>query len=550
MPSKRAARLKRRNQKRREQSPKAKPPLVPDEFAAERRGMEIFLRQTTAFRLALALYNDPVVRDEVIGSLRDELAGRGTRLLRLDLREPSEEHTLLARVTSTIAGANLAPGERLAVMVVNLERHVDYAPELAQSGGPGTAYLENANLHRELFPNACQGPLVIWATELLERALVSHAPDLWHWRSHVFDLRTRFVPEELSVLSKLLAWSSDDYRRHPLDRVSRLEEELAAYRKIGSLHDQCHTLNAIGLARYETGDAKSALNDFELAWNIALSLKDNRNLAGISGNMGLAYAALGKLSEAMKCYQMQLDVALGDRDKYSESTVLGNIGNIYFSKGELQKAVECYERQLSISYEIGDKQSEGNARGGLGNSFLSLGDLSGALEQFEQALLIFRLLNHKRKIGSALGSLGNVYGALGEVQRAIGFHEQALELFRSIHDRRGEGKSLVCLGSSYLRLGNVDKAADLYQQQVAITREIGDSHGEGSALWNLAIVLMKIGKIDEAIQRGEEAVNAIEMIEGSNADGIRTTVAEWRKTNLHPGGFSHGASDGDGQVLT
>ena len=75
MPSKRAARLKRKKQKR-YKLPEAKTPLVPDEFAAERRGMEIFLRQTTGFRLALALYNDPLARDEVVRSLREELAGQ------------------------------------------------------------------------------------------------------------------------------------------------------------------------------------------------------------------------------------------------------------------------------------------------------------------------------------------------------------------------------------------------------------------------------------------------------------------------------------------
>ncbi len=71
-------------------------------------------------------------------------------------------------------------------MAVNLE----YAPELTFACDSGVEFLANANLQRYLFARVCPGPLVIWMTELLERAFVKQAPDLWHWCSHRFDFRT------------------------------------------------------------------------------------------------------------------------------------------------------------------------------------------------------------------------------------------------------------------------------------------------------------------------------------------------------------------------
>ena len=192
---------------------------------AERRGLAIFLRQTIEFRLGLALYNDPVARDRIIHSLTEELATEHIRVVTLDLRESAHGQTLLARVEAVVKAAAIKEGERIAVMVVNLEGSVDYTPELAQPGGPGTEFLATANFHRELFPAACPGPLVIWMTELLERAFVRHAPDLWHWRSHVFDFRTRSRPHEAADAAESGRMKSDDDRLHPEDRLHRLEGE-------------------------------------------------------------------------------------------------------------------------------------------------------------------------------------------------------------------------------------------------------------------------------------------------------------------------------------
>ena len=73
----------------------------------------------------------------------------------LDLRQPSAQSSLLARVEEVAAGD--AGGFRPAVMVVNLESCVDYNPELSLPHGPGTAFLATANLQREQFPAACPG---------------------------------------------------------------------------------------------------------------------------------------------------------------------------------------------------------------------------------------------------------------------------------------------------------------------------------------------------------------------------------------------------------
>ena len=455
---------------------------------AERRGLAIFIRQTIEFRLGLALYNDPVARDGIIRSLAGELASEGIRVVTLDLREPALGQTMLARVEAVVKAAAVKQGERIAVMVVNLEGCVDYAPELAQPGGPGTEFLATANFHRELFPAACPGPLVIWMTELLERAVVRHAPDLWHWRSHVFDLRTRSRPRETADAAESGRMKSDDDRLHPEDRLRRLEEELAAYRKAGARFDEVRVLNAIGIARGQSGDARLARKDFEAALKLGREIGDRRGEGNALNNLGLAYAGLG----------------------------------------DARKAIEYFEKALVISRQKGDRRGEGKALNNLGNAYVDLGEARTAIGFYEERLLISREIGDRRGEGSTLGNLGIAYADFGDARKAIEYYEKALVISREIGDRRVEGNALGNLGVAYKNLGDARKAIEFYEQQLTISREIGDRRGEGSGMWNSALVLDHFGEHARAIAGAEAALKIFEETEDPSAAKVRAKLAEWR----------------------
>jgi len=228
--------------------------------------MELFLQQTQGFRLALALHNDSVERDHLIAALQKGLEAERLQLLILDLMKPSESGAptgLLNRIEATFRSAT--PGQRAAVLVTNLEAVVPYVPELPVPAGQPLDLLATANLQRDRFPEACPGPVILWMTELLERAFVKEAPDLWSWRSHVFDLRTR----KIGIPDDWLERSSDDRTVHPEVRLQRLEEELAAYRRAGSKRDEIRVLIAMATARKDSGDFQRAKEVNEEALRLA-----------------------------------------------------------------------------------------------------------------------------------------------------------------------------------------------------------------------------------------------------------------------------------------
>lgn len=448
--------------------------------------MGIFLRQTREFRLALALHNDPVQRDHLVKELTSDLAGESVTILTLDLLTPSAESTLLARVQETVRSA--PGGGAVAVMVVNLESRADYSPELMRSGELANTFLTTANLHRELFAKACPGPLIIWMTELLERALVTQAPDLWHWRSHVFDLRTRAKPAPSPLELNGERLRSDDYRLHPEHRLQRLEEDLAAYRKTGNRTAEMRALNGIGLARLQTGNARLAKQDFEEVLRLALKL--------------------------------------GDRSE--EGTALGNLGNVHLAKGNFREAIDYYEQALAIACEIGDRRREGAALGNIGIAHANLGEAEKAIEFYEKDLVIAREIGNRRAEGGALGNIGAAHNNLGDSRKAIEFHKQLMEIAREIGDQRWEGNALGNLGRAFEALGESQKAINFYKQQLAIAREIGDRRGEGNAHFNTAIALDSLGNRTDAIAEATAALAIYVAIEDPWAAKVRAALAEWR----------------------
>lgn len=483
--------------------------------------MGLFLRQTRGFRLALALYDDPLERDAIIQSLASELATDSIRVLKLDLRVPSAQSTLLARIEEILG--QQAEGFRPVVMVVNLDALVEYNPELLSSGSE-TDFLATANLHRERFATSCPAPLILWTTELLERAFVKQAPDLWQWRSHVFDLRTRSRDEGLAN-SPLQ--SNEDHRQHPEVRLQRLEDELAAYRKAGSLRDEMRILNAIGLARMSIGSVRLARNDFNEVLRIAKELGDRHWEGAALGNLGLVHSELGKSRDAIGFFEKSLALYREFDDLHLQAVALSNLGLSIANLGNVPRAIEFHEKALVIDREIGNQRGEAIDLGSIGVAYLMMGDAQRAIEFLEQQLVTARKIGDRSLEGAALGGLGLAYVALGDIQNGIDFHCQHLAIARSMGDRRGEGSASGNLGLAYDRLGDPAKAIACYKQQLTLVRESGDLRGEGNALWNLALAYDSLGQRQEAVFHAEAALPLFVTLESPHLAMVRMKLAEW-----------------------
>lgn len=430
----------------------------------EMRGLELFIRQAGEFRLVLVLHNDPVERDELIQELSHRLEHDPVQFVVADMGQVREDEGLLERVRE--AAASAPTGRRPVVMVVNLENRVEYNPELFPAPPETRDFLHTANLQRELFVTACPGPLVIWVTALLEQALVRQAPDLWHWRSHTFDLRTNRVAVADLLDDGTSELLSLDSRIHPDVRIEKLMEELVAYRQAGSKFDEMRILNAIGNARQQAGDAKLARNDFQAVRVIARSLKEPSWEAAALGNLGGAHAELGELGQAAALFEEARTLAIASGDLKSEAATLTNLGIVSRREARLEEAVEFHQKSLEIG----------------------------------------RKLEDQNLIGNALINLANVYCDKNDLVTASRLAEERLQMAAKNGDLRGQARALGTIGVIHRKMGDLSKAIDFYARQETLAREIGDRRMEGRAIWNSALAHGAQGRHEDALRLANKAL--------------------------------------------
>jgi tetratricopeptide (TPR) repeat protein len=266
----------------------------------------------------------------------------------------------------------------------------------------------------------------------------------------------------------------------------------------------------------------------EPALAAAQHLKDRARESAALGNMGLAYYNVGEYRRAIEYHEQRLQIARDTGDRLNEGRALGNLGLAYYSLGEYHRAIEYHEQYLQIARDTGERLGESAALGNLGLAYDSLGEYRRALEYHEQDLQISREIGDRQGEGQALVNLGSAYYHLGEYNRALEYYEQHLRIARDIGDRMGEGQALAGLGVAYKSLGENRRALDYYQQQLQITREIGHQEGEGNALWSSSLALDQMGNRAEAIANVEAALRIYKQIESPFASSVRDKLAKWR----------------------
>jgi tetratricopeptide (TPR) repeat protein len=267
-------------------------------------------------------------------------------------------------------------------------------------------------------------------------------------------------------------------RQHPRQRIGWLERAAAAAREIGDRDGEGAALNNLGIAYWNLGETRRAIELYDQRLVIAREIGDQRGEGQALGNLGITYADLGETRRAIEHFEQCLLIMREIGDPRREGQTLGNLGVAYAALGETCRAIECHEQRLVIARELGDRRGEGIALGNLGLAYAALREARRAIEYHEQDLIIAREIGDRRGEGSTLGNLGLAYAALGETHRAIEYHKQDIMIAQDIGDRRGEGNALSNLGSAYAALGETRRAIAVFGEALAIFEAIESPHAE------------------------------------------------------------------------
>ncbi len=333
-----------------------------------------FLSQQGRFRFGVATYDTVPRRDAVIAHAAAELAARAVDATLLDLGGGRRRTLLIEELRRHLAEHPAAPGRGRAVMVTGLESLVDlWSPSPA---GDAFAVFQNANLHRDLFPEVCPAPLVLWLSPFATLAFARHAPDLWDWRATTFDV-TEPAAERMAVAPRqAIGLERDDYWNEPPEKLHQhaamFQDLLCQLGEPGpdeaprTRTHRAHLLLELGRVRHRLGDWDAALRGFQ----DALAL-----VVGLAG---------------------EADDDVAGAIERTRAIILGEIANVLHERGEIDEALRIRrEEELPVYERLGDVRSLLIARA---NIAMALLDRGHAGDRAEAADLLGRALAEAERL--------------------------------------------------------------------------------------------------------------------------------------------------------
>lgn len=358
------------------------------------------------------------------------------------------------------------------------------------------------NIRRDAIAERCRARLLWWLTPESVRQCALEAPDLWAWRSGVYEfspaapatlpaqvdfpsaIDNRSLPERARRISQIRAWleqsPADELRMPLLDELARLFTGFGELDKALRIH----------------------INE-----QLPLCEKhgDERARAVTLGNIADIHRTRGQLDEALRIHldeQIPVYEKLGDIR--SRAITLGQIANIYQSRGQLDEALHIHLNELHPTFEkLDDRRSRAANLGKIADIYGARGQFNDALRIYlDEVIPIFKKLDDQRSRAVTLGRIADIHQARGQLDEALSIHvEEEIPVYEKLGDMRSRAVTLGKIANIHKIRGQLDEALRIHiDEQLPVYEKLDDVRERAITLGKIADIHQTRGQLDEALR--------------------------------------------------
>jgi CHAT domain-containing protein/Tfp pilus assembly protein PilF len=291
------------------------------------------------------------------------------------------------------------------------------------------------------------------------------------------------------------------------DSISKFEEALGLWRKIGNQYKEADTLHYLGRSYQALTETKQALNYYNQALVIWKAIGYLGGQAKSLNNLGLVFKDLKDSKKALEYFNQALYLWDKANDQNGKSKALSNIAGVYIDSGDKNRGIEFLKQALLASKVSQNREQEVGLLYNIGLAYWGL-DNKKSLEFYTQTLELSRELGDRNKEAIVLHDIGFLYGYfLNNKQNAIKFLSESLSAARVAKNKSQEAKSLQLIGSIYVDLKDQKKSIEFYIQAAALNRELGDRDTEALNLSNIGRAYSNLNDKQNALKFLNEALS-------------------------------------------
>ncbi|MGP8329190.1 MAG: tetratricopeptide repeat-containing sensor histidine kinase [Methanosarcinaceae archaeon] len=283
-------------------------------------------------------------------------------------------------------------------------------------------------------------------------------------------------PEKIDTLTKL---AKHFYASNPDKAIEygKLAIELAM--KINDIDKQAYNLRNIGLALYNKGDRKKALEYHTNSYKLYEILGNKQKMFPVKSNIGLVYNKLGEydksievLLEAEKIYNALLT---GDMDANTmiDAAVMFNIfGRTYLRIRNYSKCLYYYNKAQEIFIKLNLNADIATTYNDIGNVYFKRNSFDTAKIYYQKALALYESENDISGLANAYGSIGNIYWIYENYDSAAFWISKSLSNYKEVNNITGIAAMLNNLGGLYIYLEEYEKSEQMLNESLELARAI------------------------------------------------------------------------------
>ena len=256
----------------------------------------------------------------------------------------------------------------------------------------------------------------------------------------------------------------------------------------------------IAQSRRETGDFKSALDEYEKALLLLNHISHPPTRGLVLSNAATLYTEMGDVDTAQAFYEESIEIARTTGDTRAESLRLGNLGWFYALTGRPQSAIHHLESALKLSRQLEDTMMIAVQTNNLACTYAQLKDYETARTLHKQAIVAATAVDSDRWLGVFQADLGVTLVALNRPDEAEPLFLSAVERSERTGDLENLTRAQARLAGLYVRTGRLDAAADPATQAEQRARKMYYQRGIADSVAALGDLARARGD-DKAAQR-------------------------------------------------
>ncbi|MEL6812095.1 MAG: tetratricopeptide repeat protein [Bacteroidota bacterium] len=239
----------------------------------------------------------------------------------------------------------------------------------------------------------------------------------------------------------------------------------------------------------------------EMAYELAATLDDQKQLARALVNLGLIESELNNFEAALERFQEAKDIVIKQKFKSSLSVIYSNMGGLYFKKEEYASAILNYKEAIAMSKEANDSI-------GMGIDYINLGDVEfeagiykDARNDLEYGMKLLESMGYD--IGIAYANYAETLWVLNEKEPARAAALKALAIGSNEKDAQVISDASLTLSRIAKAEGNYKEALHHYREAME-QKYLVNTAKEENEIEKLKLNLALSGKTQELARANEQ----------------------------------------------